>query len=141
MEKWQRRLKQIKPGGFGPAEPQRTSWRLFEEAMVYPELHLSTLEVRLWRELRRLQDCLAVKFPREMIREGDRMQYMEFPGLVIEGQDANSFCIKAGGCSKLFLFDALNKRPGKVLREIISLWREYGLKDQINQSDILRKLV
>jgi predicted component of viral defense system (DUF524 family) len=141
VEKWQRRLEPIKPGGFGPAEPQRTSWRLFDEAKIYPELHLSALEVRLWRELRRLQDCLTVEFPHEMIKEADRMQYMEFPGLVVEGQEGNSFCIKVGGYSKLFFFDSLNQRPGKVLREIISFWREYGLKDQINQSYMQRELV
>ncbi len=124
VEKWQKRKDRIKPSGYGPSFMlHRTSWRLFGEAAVYPELHLSVLEVRLWRELRRLQECVNVKFPREIIRDADRMECMEFPGLVIEGQGGKTFKVIVGGKSNLFAFDALNRRPGMVLKEIITFWR------------------
>jgi hypothetical protein len=122
IEEWLPRLNPIKPQGYGPAEPQRTNWDLFKDARVYPELHLTGIEVRLWREFRRLQDCVTVKYPADRIRETDEMMSMEFPGLTIEKIYNFHFRIAAGTEVKIFSFVELNKRPGKVLREIISFW-------------------
>lgn len=126
VERWQRRLEVIKPGGYGPAKPQSTSWHLFKEAQVYPELHLGALEVRLWRELKRIQDCLSVQFPRDRINATDQMESMEFPGLVVEKLDMKTFKLTVGSQEKVFIFDTLHKRPGKTLKDIISFWKTFG---------------
>lgn len=135
IEEWEKRLEPIKPGGYGPSVPQRTSLQLLHEAVIYPELHLQSLEVRLWREFRRVQECLAVQFPRDQIRESDEMYFMEFPGLLVEKVDNNTFKVTAGNEVKTYSFATLQKRPSKVLREIIAFWRLATSKENNNLDD------
>ncbi|NLM53005.1 MAG: DUF2357 domain-containing protein [Firmicutes bacterium] len=123
IEDWKVRKNPIKPKGYGPAEPQRTSWDLFQEATLYPELHLDGVEIRLWRELRRVQDCVSINFKKEQLRESDQMSSMEFPGLLLERLDEKKFKVTVGGESRNFDFSLLNKRPAKVLRAIIAFWQ------------------
>ena len=123
VESWERRLIPIKPGRYGPQGPQRTSWELFKEAVIYPELHLTNAEIRLWRELKRFGECVGIEFPGEQIDEKDSMMSMEFPGLTIRNAGDGLFYVVAGNQRKQFRFGDLNRRPGKVLREIILFWQ------------------
>ena len=124
IERWEKRLNPIRPGGYGPAEPQRTSWEIFKEANLYPELHLSSIEVRLWRELRRFKECIGVDFSAERIAESDHMTSMEFPGLFVKRINENEFQVITGTNKRIFCFNDLNVRPAKVLRDIIKFWRK-----------------
>ena len=124
VDEWKRREYPIMPAGYGPIGPQRTSFRLFKEASIYPELHLNIIEVRLWRELRRLQECVTVKFPKRDINESDRVELMEFPGLYIEVQSNDAFKFRTAKGERKFYFNMLDRKPRKVLREVISFWRE-----------------
>ena len=126
VEEWLKRPEPIKPGGYGPSMPQRTTWQLLKEASIYPELHLRQLEIRLWRELRRVQDCVSINFSSEQIKESDQMVSMEFPGLLARKLDDKRFQVTVGGQTKEFDFSLLNKRPAQVLREIIVFWQKWG---------------
>ena len=88
--------------------PQRTTWQLLKEASIYPELHLRQLEIRLWRELRRVQDCVSINFSSEQIKESDQMVSMEFPGLLARKLDDKRFQVTVGGQTKEFDFSLLN---------------------------------
>jgi len=123
IEEWLARDPKIDPGGYGPSRPLRTSWRLFQEARIYPELHLSQGEVRLWRELRRFRDCEFVKFPKDKISENDRLELLFFSGLTVRRVDLNNFKVMVNGRDKGYDFRDLDRSPGKVLKDIIKLWR------------------
>lgn len=97
VKRWLRREPSIMAEGYGPESPQRTSWWLLQEAAIYPELHLDPLEVRLWRELRRLGDCLEIRFPRQEIDAEDRMEQLLFPGLEVRRSGTDSFTVGANG--------------------------------------------
>lgn len=126
VEEWLKRPEPIIPCGYGPSVPQRTTWQLLGEASIYPELHLRQPEIRLWRELRRVQDCVSVSFVSEKIRESDQMYLMEFPGLLVEKLDDKRFKATVGKKTEELDFSLLNKRPAKVLREIIAFWQKWG---------------
>ncbi|NLC76210.1 MAG: DUF2357 domain-containing protein, partial [Clostridia bacterium] len=123
VESWVRRITPIKPGRYGPRGPQRTSWELFKEAVIYPELHLTEAEIRLWRELKRFGECVGIEFSGEQIDEKDSMMSMEFQGLIIRNAGDGLFDVVAGGQSKQYRFSDLSRKPGKVLREIILFWQ------------------
>ncbi len=161
IEKWERKDPPVAAMGYGPSRPLTTTWALFREAGYYPELHLKPVEARLWRELRRLEECREVSFAGDTITAEDSFISMEFPGLVIRrynavpgrkaninagintnsGTDAdtdvgidydtdidniddkNLFLVEAGEIKKVFSFQSLRKKPGKTIREIISLWQ------------------
>ena len=116
------------PGGYGPARPLQTSWRLFKEARVYPELHLGQGEIRLWRELRRFKDCFSVQFSKSKISHEDRLEVLDFPGLTVRRMDLNNFKVIVNGRDKDYNFQDLNRSPGKVLRDIIKMWRNADCK-------------
>ena len=126
IEKWLPKEPGIIPGGYGPARPLQTSWRLFKEARVYPELHLSRGEIRLWRELRRFKECISLQFPRSKINPGDRLEILDFPGLTVRRTGQNSFKVTVNGSQKDYDFRDLNRSPGKVLRDIIKMWKSNG---------------
>ncbi|RQD74494.1 MAG: DUF2357 domain-containing protein [Candidatus Syntrophonatronum acetioxidans] len=126
IEEWLTRDPKIDPGGYGPSRPLRASWRLFQEARIYPELHLSQGEVRLWRELRRFKDCESVKFPKDKISESDRLELLSFPGLTVKRMDLNIFKVMVNGRYKEYDFRDLKRGPGKILKDIIRFWRSSG---------------
>lgn len=121
-------------GGYGLAAPRRTSWRLLQEAELYPELHLDPLEVRLWRELRRLGDCLEVRYPRQEIGAEDKLEQLLFPGLEVQRLEEDSFIVRANGEVRYYTFSTLKQRPGKMLREILRFWREREEKSSISKN-------
>ena len=125
IEEWLKLPTPIRPGDYGPRFPLRTTWQLLKEASIYPELHLKQLEVRLWRELKRFQDCVSVNFKNKLIRESDKMYSMEFPGLLVERIDDESFKVTVGKKQRVFDFSLLKKRPARVLREIIAFWKKW----------------
>ncbi|KUO51107.1 MAG: hypothetical protein APF76_16570 [Desulfitibacter sp. BRH_c19] len=125
VERWIKRDPRIIPAGYGPASPQCTSWSLFEEARVYPELHLANkAEIRLWRELKRFDERGKIKFPKQQIDSQDVIELLEFPGLVVERNKNDGFNININGKEKEYSFDTLNQRPGKIIKEILKMW--YG---------------
>lgn len=124
VEQWSRRDPGILAEGYGPASPQRTGWRLFKDATIYPELHLDPIEVRLWRELRRLDECVEVHFPKDTISSDDKMEWLLFPGLKVWRTGSDSFNVQTNGHEKHFQFSGLRQRPGKTLREILRFWQE-----------------
>jgi len=128
MEEWLYKEPKIVPGGYGPARPLQTSWRLFKEARVYPELHLGQGEIRLWRELRRFKDCFSVQFSKSKISHEDRLEVLDFPGLTVRRMDLNNFKVIVNGRDKDYNFQDLNRSPGKVLRDIIKMWRNADCK-------------
>ncbi|MGF7186519.1 hypothetical protein GGQ84_002636 [Desulfitispora alkaliphila] len=122
ITEWHRKEFGIKPGGYGPASPQRTSWQLFQEAQVYPELHLKNrAEIRLWRELKRLDDDVKVNFPKNKISKRDSVESIQITDMVAEKVGDYNFIVKVKDNEKEFSFNRLNQRPGNVIKEIIKL--------------------
>ncbi len=124
VESWQRKTPKIATGGYGPAEPQRTSWSIFQQARVYPELHLNALEIKLWRELKRYRDCSFIKFPNPSIGSMDKLEMLEFPGLTIIRNGPTTFTVNIMDKSKVFDFASIERRPGSILKQIIRFWKE-----------------
>lgn len=124
VKQWLQRESGITAEGYGPASPQRTSWRLLKEAAIYPELHLDPLEVRLWRELRRIGDCLEVHYPRQEIDPDDRMEHLLFFGLEVRRSGPDSFSVRTNGQVRHYQFSTLQRQPGKTLREILRFWQK-----------------
>ncbi len=124
MESWQQKYPPVKAAGYGPARPQRTRWGVFQESNIYPELHLNSLEIRLWRELKRLNVCLEISFPEENIDSSDNAERLIFPGLELIRQGANMFLARVNGREKIYSFDVLQRKPGCTLRDIIRFWRK-----------------
>ncbi len=123
VEEWKSKTPPVVPAGYGPRTPHFTSWDLFSEARLYPELHLNYEEVRLWRELRRIEDCISLLFPRKDIGKEDRFELVEFPGLVVKNEGGMKMRISVGRQEELINLLTLRKRPGRVLRDIINLWK------------------
>lgn len=136
IEQWQELSPRIEPGGYGPQGPQRTTWELLHVASIYPELHLTEQEVRLWRELRRFERCRRVEFPKQEIDESEVMVSMEFAGLAIRNAGPHHFEVEVPGEKKLYNYSDLNKSPGKILREIILMWQgsaSKGTQDEVTE--------
>ena len=123
IERWESKDPHIAAAGYGPSVPQRTRWSVFQDATIYPELHLEPLEIRLWRELRRLDPCLEIRFPKAIISSEDRPEQFVFPGLVVVRVSDDIFSVRTNGKAKQYSFEQLKKRPGKTLREIIHFWK------------------
>lgn len=144
IDKWEQKEPPIAAIGYGPSRPLCTTWPLFKEAKYYPELHLKSEEIRLWRELKRIEDCKSISFPSTNIDEEDKLESIEFPGLLIRYYDVNNenekstkrvsninntekeriFIIETKKESKTISSQQLKRNPGKTLREIIRLWKK-----------------
>ncbi len=112
----------IKAAGYGPRVPHLVSRDIFQEANIYPELHLKGIEIRLWKELRRFHECRSVEFSKKNIDTNDRVELIEFPGLKIEKEDGDSLYIRVNGSKYTVNLNELRKRPRPILREIIKMW-------------------
>ena len=122
---WERKEPPIAAAGYGPSIPQRARWSVFKAATIYPELHLDPLEIRLWRELRRMDTCLEIRFPKATISSEDRPEQFVFPGLAVVRENDSFFHVQVNGQKKRFSFHTLQKRTGKTLRDIVLFWKTY----------------
>ena len=112
----------IRAAGYGPRVPHLTSWDIFQEANIYPELHLRGIEIRLWKELKRFHECSSVVFPKSNIDINDQVELIEFPGLKIKKEDDNYLYVMVNENKYTLNLNDLRKRPRPVLREIIKMW-------------------
>lgn len=124
VDEWKRLKEPIIPRGYGPQGPQFTSWQLFKEAKSYPELHLTWEEMRLLKELRRIEGQGEVRFPKEDISLKDKFNLIEFPGLIIERKDENKFKIITDSFQKSYYFGDLKYQTKRLLKEIIGIWNQ-----------------
>ncbi|OWZ84116.1 restriction endonuclease-like protein [Natranaerobius trueperi] len=122
VDEWKSLDHPIQPRGYGPKGPQFTNWYIFNEAKTYPELHLTWEEMRLLKELRRIEKKTDVKFPKDTITITDRFEILEFPGLVVERKDRDNFEVITKSENQLFEFRELQLHAKTVLKEIISMW-------------------
>ncbi|ACB84376.1 restriction endonuclease-like protein [Natranaerobius thermophilus] len=123
VDEWKKLDKPIKPQGYGPQGPQFTNWYLFREAETYPELHLTWEEMRLLKELRRIENQAQFKFPTEMIKSDERFELIEFPELIIERVDQERFKVITDYDEEIFKFQDLRGQARVILKNIIEIWK------------------
>ena len=79
-----------------------------------------------------MHECVTVKFPKRDIKESDRLEMMEFPGLSLEVLSDNTFKVSTVSSEKIFSLIVLDKQPRKVLRDVVSFWQESTRKPKAN---------
>lgn len=122
VEDWQTLKEPIKPAGYGVLDFILTTEFLLHTAKQLPELSLKNDgEIRLWKELRRLDQAITLGFPRKELKVEDIVEEISLPGLLITRADEEKFTVSGGKGEVTFTLAEFRCRPKKIFNELLKV--------------------
>ncbi|MHB8170952.1 MAG: DUF2357 domain-containing protein [Thermincolia bacterium] len=122
IEEWLTLKEPIKPAGYGVLDFILTTAYLLQIAKQVPELSLQNEgEIRLWKELRRLDRQLALKYPHEELRVGDVVKQISLPGLVVRRTGEETFTVTGDKGEVTFSLAVFRSQPKRVFNELVRI--------------------
>jgi len=122
IEEWLTLKDPIKPAGYGVLDFILTTEYLLKLAKQLPELSLRNEgEIRLWKELRRLNRELTLEYPHEELKSEDMVKQISLPGLLITRTGEETFVVTGNKGAITFNLAEFCSQPKKIFNELVRI--------------------